>query len=390
MASARQSFNPHGEEQTTALIFLVFLGALLFLWIYFAATVYLTCSALHFLWGIVDFPPFRTIAAPKYNLLANTGNNSGAVSVSQWLDVMEQTVGILYIFLIPTCIATLFAWWQHPSQAKFSRREINIETLPHIAAAYSPPMDELITNSYGKRLLLDARKEDRRLSMTPEDFAQKYELIHLRELNEPKAAALFMLQLGPELSSWKSIRGAHKALFTVFGLQFFLNDRKAAEKLLDDLNRSCRISSKRDRGKFTTPLWSIAASHFSRVTKHPEAKKWLSGHRYVRTGIVWLYAHDLRLPPPRWRWLKGVDRTLYYALHRANAAKGFIEGAGVVSVSRNEGTARALGLPIPEASVTTAVEGLKNDLVSIGLLWEPDEEKDALPFTDITWRPENI
>ncbi|EMV25338.1 trbA domain protein, partial [Escherichia coli C-34666] len=119
-----------------------------------------------------------------------------------------------------------------------------------------------------------------------------------------------------------------KALFAIFGLQYFLDDRKAALKLMDTLNLSCRIKSKRDSGKFCTPVYSLAKSAFQRVIKSNGAQQWLKQHRYVRSGLVWLYAHDLRLTPPNWIWLKGVDRTLFYALHRANTTKGFIEGAG--------------------------------------------------------------
>ncbi|GHL23027.1 hypothetical protein ECZU24_58680 [Escherichia coli] len=83
-------------------------------------------------------------------------------------------------------------------------------------------------------------------------------------------------------------------------------------------------------------MYSLARNAFIRVIKTEGAQKWLRQHRYVRSGLVWLYAHDLRLTPPNWLWLKGVDRTLFYALHRANTTKGFIEGAGVVAVARQK------------------------------------------------------
>ena len=88
-------------------------------------------------------------------------------------------------------------------------------------------------------------------------------------------------------------------------------------------------------------------------------------------------AHDLRLTPPNWIWLKGVDRTLFYALHRANTTKGFIEGAGVVAVARAEAEAMRFGLPCPEPCVDEAVEGLRRDMLSLGLIWdEPQPDRD--------------
>lgn len=105
----------------------------------------------------------------------------------------------------------------------------------------------------------------------------------------------FMAQLGHPLTSWKDMAPHEKALFAIFGLQYFLDDRKAALNLMDALNRSCRLKSKRDKGKFCTPVYSLARTAFSKVIKSEGAQKWLKQHRYVRSGLVWLYAHDLRL-----------------------------------------------------------------------------------------------
>ncbi|EDG7556801.1 hypothetical protein B9H69_22865 [Salmonella enterica subsp. enterica serovar Poona] len=43
----------------------------------------------------------------------------------------------------------------------------------------------------------------------------------------------------------------HLITRTIFGLQYFLDDRKAALSLMDALNRSCRLKSKRDNGSVT-------------------------------------------------------------------------------------------------------------------------------------------
>jgi intracellular multiplication protein IcmP len=114
-----------------------------------------------------------------------------------------------------------------------------------------------------------------------------------------------------------------------------------------------------------------------RVIRSEGAIRWLKEHRYVRSGLVWLYAHDLRLTPPNWLWLKGIDRTLFYALHRANTTKEFIEGAGIVAVARTENEAIRLGLPCPTACVEEAVDGFRIDMISLGLIWdEPQPDKD--------------
>ncbi|WP_455906587.1 secretion/conjugation apparatus DotM-related subunit, partial [Pseudomonas savastanoi] len=66
-------------------------------------------------------------------------------------------------------------------------------------------------------------------------------------------------------------------------------------------------------------------------------------HRSMRTALVALYGRDLRLAPVRFRWLKGVNRTLWYALHSADTAKVFVEGAGVQAQARAEVHASKLG-----------------------------------------------
>ncbi len=57
--------------------------------------------------------------------------------------------------------------------------------------------------------------------------------------------------------------------------------------------------------------------------------------------------------------------------------KGFIEGAGVVAVARAENEASRLGLPCPEPCVEEAIEGLRRDMLGLGLIWdEPQPDRD--------------
>ncbi|MGC6746892.1 hypothetical protein ACP0HM_35620 [Escherichia coli] len=81
--------------------------------------VYASCLILHTLWGLVDWGPFHNYAAPRYNLLAMTGNNAANISYSQWVNVMEQTIGILWMYLLPVTLWCLWEWYQHPGQKPF-------------------------------------------------------------------------------------------------------------------------------------------------------------------------------------------------------------------------------------------------------------------------------
>ena len=161
-----------------------------------------------------------------------------------------------------------------------------------------------------------------------------------------------------------------RALLAVFGLQVFLNDRAAASRLLDDLNRSCVVRRFLRRKRVSpVPLFPLANTAFERVVQAPGVNEWLARHGYVRSALVGLYARDLRLPPARFRWLKGVDRTLWYGLHSADTAKVFVEGAGIAAQARAEVRAGKLGLPRPGIMVEQAVEGLQADLESLGLVY---------------------
>jgi intracellular multiplication protein IcmP len=53
---------------------------------------------------------------------------------------------------------------------------------------------------------------------------------------------------------------------------------------MDELNRSCRLKSRRDKGKFSVPVYALARTAFKRVIQSEGAKKWLREHRYVRSG----------------------------------------------------------------------------------------------------------
>ncbi|EEE2139374.1 IncI1-type conjugal transfer protein TrbA, partial [Salmonella enterica subsp. enterica serovar Beaudesert] len=306
----------------------LFILLLFVIWLFLPDVVFATCLILHTLWGLVDWGPFHEYAAPRYNLLAITGNNATNISYSRWLNVMDQTIGILWIFLLPLTAWSLWEWYQHPGQSRFTRRPVDITRLPHIFASLSPAITPVITDGDPGKLLHGGKRPERRVALTPEAFVEQHSLITSMQLDVAATRQCFMAQLGHPLTSWKDMAPHEKALFAIFGLQYFLDDRKAALNLMDALNRSCRLKSKRDKGKFCTPVYSLARTAFSKVIKSEGAQKWLKQHRYVRSGLVWLYAHDLRLTPPNWLWLKGVDRTLFYALHRANTTKGFIEGAG--------------------------------------------------------------
>ena len=345
-------------EGEQAYVFLAFCAAVLLCWLFFDSFVYWTTWTFYWLWKIVDFGPLHTWAGGKINLLAEVANNAKDVTLNEWIDVMNQTSGIFMLFLVPLVVMSAMGLAQHPALPFRSKRMVNIHTLPGLVSAFAPSVIPVLAASGPDGLMNDTSAANA-WALKPEEFADRYNLVQRKVLDLDASRSAFEAQIGGVhngLSDWTPYE---RALLAVFGQQVFLDDRKAATRLLDDLNRSCMVSGLLRRKRYSvTPLYRLADKGFERLKQAPGVSEWLESHVSVRTALVGLYGRDLRLPPARFRWLKGVDRTLWYALHSADTAKVFVEGAGVQAQARAEVHAKKKGLPRPGLMVTQAIEGL--------------------------------
>ncbi len=120
-----------------------------------------------------------------------------------------------------------------------------------------------------EKLFHGGKRPERRVALTPEAFVEQHTFHHQYAARCFAAARrCFMAQLGKPFNVLERHGTTlKKRSFAIFGLQYFPDDRKAALKLMDTLNLSCRIKSKRDSGKFCTPVYSLAKSAFQRVIK---------------------------------------------------------------------------------------------------------------------------
>ncbi len=344
-------------------------AAILLCWLFFDIFVYWTSWTLYWLWKMVDFPFIHVWAGGKINLLAEVANNAKDVTFSEWLEVMNHTSGVLLLFLTPLVIVSGIGLAQHPVLPFRSKRLVNIHTLPGLLSHFAPSVIPVLAAS-GSDGLMNDTSTGNAWALKPEEFAERYTLVQRKALDREAARAVFEEQVGDVHDGLLGLAPYERALLAVFGLQVFLNDRKAATRLLDDLNRSCMVKGLlRPKTYSLTPLYGLADAGFERVAKAPGVSEWLQSHRSMRTALVGLYGRDLRLAPARFRWLKGVNRTLWYALHSADTAKVFVEGAGVQAQARAEVHAHKLGLPRPGLMVTQAIDGLQAELESIGLVF---------------------
>ncbi|MBD8577596.1 conjugal transfer protein [Pseudomonas syringae] len=371
-------------------------GILIMCVLFFDMFIFWTSWILYWLWIMVDFGPLHAWVAGKANLLVNLSQTAETATFDDWLGVMNQTSSILFLFLGPIVLMSAISLAQHPMLPFRSKRLVNAKTLPKLVSSFAPSVIPIVA-AYGPNGLKDDTSAINAWAAKPEEFAEQHGLITRKVLNRQAAQSAFKAQLGPAHDKQSGWLPHERALLAVFGLQVFLNDRKAATKLLDDLNRSCAVKGllRRSNPNFL-PLYSLADKGFSQVTASAGFNDLLTRHRTKRTVLAGLYGQDLRLPSARFRWLKGVDRTLWYALHSADTMKVFVEGAGVLAQARAESQAHKLGLPCNQVMVNKAVDGLQAELESIGLVHsyettpvEPAPEK-AVPLMDAIYSAEPL
>ena len=385
--------NAAGNNEPAMAMITLCLTALL-CWLFFADFVRWSCWILYWLWRTADFPHIHRYAAERINLLAATGNGAESVSLSEWQSVLNATAGILFVPMVPLIVITGWALARHPALGFRSRRVIDIHSLPRVMATFAPSVIPVLSGHAGDGLMNDTTPENA-WAMKPEEFAEQHGLIKRRVLDRDAARKVFDEQTGPSITAPHNWQPHERALLAIFGLQVFANDRKAATRLLDDLNRSCMTRRPLRAPVFrSVPDWKASEAQIARVLACPGVNKWLKRHCTVRSALVGLYGRDIRLPPARFRWLKGCDRTLWYGLHTADTAKVFVEGAGIVAQARAEKMAARLGLPRPPLMTDEAVTGLQFELESLGLVYPRDariarsKREREVPFPDALYMPD--
>ncbi len=332
------------------------------------STIELTTTVLYFMWGIADIPRFHADAVWRINLLAQTHNAAENVSWSQFFSVMDVTAGILLVVLFPLTVVGIICVRRH--QVSRTSRDITIETLPKIMAHFSPSIIPALCYGDKKSLLLNVDPEEHKSAMTPDEFAVEHKLVVNNRLNRERTEKLFAEQLGQPMrkdgTEFEQFNDHERAMFAIFGLQHFLDKREEAEKLLDDLNRSVLKSDRKYRNKIGYPNLLLANAAFKKVTASDAAQSWIKQFNYVRTAITALHDNDLHLPTRRFRWLKGLDRTLWYSLASSGRPWPFVEGAGVVSQAQWERLAAHYRVRLSKPIMTLAIDGLEQDLRNIG------------------------
>lgn len=394
MSAYQPTPSPNNDQGTMMLMALALI--LIAIAIFHSIFYYACCALLYYLWYLADFATIHTYVAGKINLLAWASSRVEDLSLGEFLGVMNQTAGILYVFMLPVTVYGLVATRNHP--LSITRRKIDIHTLPKIMSTFSPAIIPALQYGDPKTQLLNVDPPEHRSAMTPDKFAISHKLVIGQRLDHERARQAFDAQLGTPLLSESSFSAHERALVAIIGLQVFCDDRPAALELRDALNRSCGKRQREHGNKRGYPQLSLAEKAFRQVMATPQAKAWVRRHSTTRTALSALHAQDLRLPAGLFRWLKGIDRTLWYVLSSSDRSKCFVEGAGVVTAAQWESLVSQLSkklkvvIPAPENLTAFAVRGLEDDLRNIGMVigdhernTRIEEEEDSTTFDDLVF-----
>lgn len=321
-------------------------------------------------------------------LLYQAAVNRDQLGFLEFLSVLNQTA----IILLPLYLIAAAAFAAVILKSPFYRltRGITVRTLPWIMVKHATANAHVLAR-FGKfdQLLLNEDPEEAKSPLSPVEFAEQHQLIDTtgRRMRRKEAHRVFLKQVNimpdgqpPELAPWE------QALAAAFVHVRFMSDRPTAKKLLDALNLSCL----KTRDGF--PDFSLAADAWQAASCCDAYREFIRGRVSSRALLHALFDNDLKLPPAQFRWLKGIDRTLWMALSSVGRGKYFVEGAGVIAWSQCE--TRNHGLSPEEAAefpptVRAAVLGLDQELRNYGhidlrqpALTEADspELPDAPPF----------
>jgi intracellular multiplication protein IcmP len=335
--------------------------------------IYGICRLLFFLYDIIPPSLLPGDTEATKTLLYQAAMHPDRVGITDFVDVLNMTAIILLPLLLLLC--GLFTWIILRSPFYRLTRRLTVETLPWVMVKNSPGIAHVLAR-FGKfdKLLLNEDPEEAKSARSPIEFAEQHNLIDAEKKRLRKKAAhkVLLAQVNlPAEGQQVQLAPHEKALAAAFVYVRFMSERPSAQSLLDRLNLSCL----KTRDGF--PDYSLAEQDWQRVSECQAFRDFSRGRASSRTLLHALFDDDIRLPSAQFRWLKGVDRTLWMALSSVGRGKFFIEGAGVIAWSFCESYIRTRPPEEAEAytpTVRSAVQGLERELARFGHVKRPQPQ----------------
>jgi len=345
-------------------------GFVWFLW--YSSHEDITYYGLKLAWyqlAIFDWPVLPNAIHHWRQDAAYLASNPGTVTFDQFLSVMNKT-GYLFVW-IPFLLSLRAIKIAVQHKANLTRRKVTVQTLPWIMSKHSPAIIPTLYYGDKETLLLNVDPEEHRSAINPEEWVEKHGLLVNGNLDRVRCRELFIADLGKKVISLDELTAHEKALFAVFGARLFADgkDRKKAQELLDDLNRSCHTHTW--NGLKGYPDLSLATKAFEKYARHPDATGWHAKHPYPRTLLHSMHKAALlsgRLSSSHFRWLKGMDRPLWYALNTTGRKTPFLESTAVFTQALWEDFAFDNGYRLTEPCLDEAIDAVENYLIKIGLM----------------------
>lgn len=322
-----------------------------------------------------------TSAAEGRNTIRLLAAHIPQVKFNHLLAVANQACSYYILLMISPGLYGMYRAWLDP-RTKL-RQQHTAQSLLDCQAQVFPAITPILHLD-----LNNTDPQEWKSSIPPYEFALKNNLIDkksglfLPQLAEEK----FRAQLGPKFSI-KELRPYEMVLAAVFSARL-AKDAKTAQKLLDDLSRSCAGGQPPDYS-LGIPLFQ---KHFQK-----QSRPFRRVHHYTSTLLCSMFEAAKNrgvISPSFFLWLKPVDRTLWYALNRVGSQMPYTEAAGIWSHWKAEQAAftggktidwseflaldELTGQPIWQKSqissllkeiwVRDAVKALEQDLIKTGVI----------------------
>ncbi|WP_088698685.1 hypothetical protein [Halomonas campaniensis] len=356
----------HGQRQNDdaflfGLLALVTIVLLAGIWyFYHTSIVYHTLKFSWTILGYISVGPLEHVFNPIRQELAQAGQYSDRIPFLEYLRLSAMG----YIIFSPIAIFWIFfefkSTFNDPKQQ--TKRAMSLERLRRIMNSHSTATIPL--NNYPN--LLKNNPEEHRSGISPLEFAKENGLLHRKMLDKKATENVFVKQLGDKIADIDNFQPHERAVFAILASRLFGDDRSESQLMLDKLNRS---SSKTGYPDFT-----IIENEFKKYSKNPAVNDWLKHHKFKPTLLYSMHREAVKfgkLPSSYFRWLKGIDRTLWYTLNNSGRKVSWSECGGVVSQANWEMFAKNKQGTIEGIHVQPAVDALEKWLINVGTIVKP-------------------
>ncbi|ENV52078.1 TrbA-like protein [Acinetobacter junii CIP 107470 = MTCC 11364] len=362
------------KKDDMAMTNLILIGILVafcvFLWYFYHTDI--TYYGLKFAWtilGIFDWSFSPGIISFWRSQIAQLASQPQNLKFEQLLEVLNK-VGYFFIW-IPIILAIRGIKLAIEKNKKLPKRKITVETLPWIMAKHSPAIIPSLYYGDSKSLLLNVNPPEHKGALNPEEWVEQHGVLINNELDRERCIDIFIKDLGTPIQSIQDLNEVEKVLFSIFAPRIFGKEKnfKESQQLLDSLNYSCHQGTFNEKKGY--PTLALAQSQFNKYASEPQLAKWLEKHKYSRTFLHAIHKQAIqtgKLPSSQFRWLKGMDRGLWYALNTTGRKTPFIESAAVFTQTLWEEYASDMGYELAEPQVDEVVDGIEAYLRKVGIL----------------------